>query len=543
MLPKPTYTGGAPASRNASRSAGSGRSSGRIHAPVCTTSRSGVACHGPRTGSAASHGPVGEDVVADVVHRRQADRRPVGVQRLAEQRVDALGVQLPQHPVVGLLRRERLARPRQRRVVRRRQPRPGRTSRTRRGCPASRPPTARRPAGIKPVATSASHPSAAAASASNCAATNSAARRGSPARRRRPRARAPARAPTGRAAPAARRHRASSSANSSSGGAHTRTSAPSSRNCTASPTSGSTSPRDPYVDNNTRIRDSPFPQVLASAGDSAARPGSCRKPPGALYVESGREWELLPFALSSAVDGQHRSEDRAVLRAEHLPASRVRSRYRGAMPAKPPAVEIEVDDRVVRVSNPDRVYFPESGATKLDLVEYYLAVGPGIVNALFERPCMLHRFPKGLAGDKVHQKRLPAGAPPWVETVQLHFPRWNRTADELCVTELGQRDLGGADVDRRVPPLEQPARGHREAGRVAHRPRPGAVVRLRRGAAGRGRRPRGARRPRRRRVPEDQRRRGPARLRPDPARRTASRTYAAPRSPSPARSSGAPPTT
>ena len=95
-----------------------------------------------------------------------------------------------------------------------------------------------------------------------------------------------------------------------------------------------------------------------------------------------------------------------------------------------------MDDRVVRVSNPDRVYFPESGATKLDLVEYYLAVGEGIVNALYERPCMLHRFPKGLAGDKVHQKRIPGGAPPWLETVQLHFPRWNRTADELCVTEL-----------------------------------------------------------------------------------------------------------
>jgi DNA ligase D len=102
-----------------------------------------------------------------------------------------------------------------------------------------------------------------------------------------------------------------------------------------------------------------------------------------------------------------------------------------------PATEIEVDNRVVRVSNPDRVYFPELGATKMDLVEYSLAVGPGIVNALWERPCMLHRFPKGLAGDKVHQKRLPQGAPDWVETVQLHFPRWNRTADELCVTELG----------------------------------------------------------------------------------------------------------
>ncbi|SFC79095.1 DNA ligase D [Nocardioides terrae] len=105
-----------------------------------------------------------------------------------------------------------------------------------------------------------------------------------------------------------------------------------------------------------------------------------------------------------------------------------------------PFVEIEVDDRVVKVTNPERVYFPKLGLTKLDLVDYYLAVGPGIVNALFERPCMLHRFPKGLTGEpgeKVHQKRLPAGAPDWVETVQLFFPRWKRTADELCVTELG----------------------------------------------------------------------------------------------------------
>lgn len=104
-------------------------------------------------------------------------------------------------------------------------------------------------------------------------------------------------------------------------------------------------------------------------------------------------------------------------------------------------VEIEVDDRVVRVSNPDRVYFGLRGETKLDLVEYYLCVGDGILNALRERPCMLHRFPKGVTGnpkDKVHQKRLPKGAPEWMETVRLHFPRWNRYADELCVTELAQ---------------------------------------------------------------------------------------------------------
>ncbi len=101
-----------------------------------------------------------------------------------------------------------------------------------------------------------------------------------------------------------------------------------------------------------------------------------------------------------------------------------------------PVEEIEVEDKIVRVTNPDRVYFPERGWTKLDLVEYYLAVGDGIVNALFERPCMLHRFPKGLAGDKVHQKKVPASAPPWLETVSIHFPRFDRDVNELCVTEL-----------------------------------------------------------------------------------------------------------
>jgi DNA ligase D len=106
--------------------------------------------------------------------------------------------------------------------------------------------------------------------------------------------------------------------------------------------------------------------------------------------------------------------------------------------SKPPAIEVPVGDRTVRVSNPDRVYFPAIGATKLDLVRYYLAVGPGIVNALRERPCMLHRFPTGLDGEKVHQKRLPAGAPPWVGTVRLHFPRYGLHADELCVTELAE---------------------------------------------------------------------------------------------------------
>src|SRR6266511_1845849 len=104
--------------------------------------------------------------------------------------------------------------------------------------------------------------------------------------------------------------------------------------------------------------------------------------------------------------------------------------------SKSPSVEIEVGPHTVRVSNPDRVYFPEIGATKLDLVNYYLSVGDGVVRALRERPCMLHRFPDGLAGEKVHQKRIPHGAPPWLQTVRVTFPRYGLHADELCVTEL-----------------------------------------------------------------------------------------------------------
>jgi DNA ligase D len=100
------------------------------------------------------------------------------------------------------------------------------------------------------------------------------------------------------------------------------------------------------------------------------------------------------------------------------------------------AIELAVGERTVRISNPDRVYFAARGETKRDLVDYYLSVGEGIVRALRERPCMLHRFPKGTSEPKVHQKRIPSGAPAWLETVRVTFPRYQRTADELCVTEL-----------------------------------------------------------------------------------------------------------
>jgi DNA ligase D len=105
--------------------------------------------------------------------------------------------------------------------------------------------------------------------------------------------------------------------------------------------------------------------------------------------------------------------------------------------AATPAVEIDVDGQAVRVSNPDKVYFPglgEAGGTKRHLVEYYVAVSEGIVRALRDRPTYLQRFPEGVTGEEIYQKRVPTHAPPWIHTCRVGFPS-GRTADALRVTE------------------------------------------------------------------------------------------------------------
>jgi DNA ligase D len=111
-----------------------------------------------------------------------------------------------------------------------------------------------------------------------------------------------------------------------------------------------------------------------------------------------------------------------------------------------PYEEIEVGARTVRVSNPDKVYFPERGFTKRDIVGYFLAVGDGILGALRERPTTLERWPGGVfegaklstrgdnRGDAFYQKRIPKGAPDWVETARITFPS-GRPAEEVCPTE------------------------------------------------------------------------------------------------------------
>lgn len=102
-----------------------------------------------------------------------------------------------------------------------------------------------------------------------------------------------------------------------------------------------------------------------------------------------------------------------------------------------PFVELEIGGRTVKVTNPDKVFFRTRGETKLALVEYYVAVGEGIVRALYERPTQLKRHPDGAEGEAIYQKRVPEKRPEWIETARVHFPS-GRHADELCVTEVAQ---------------------------------------------------------------------------------------------------------
>ena len=87
-----------------------------------------------------------------------------------------------------------------------------------------------------------------------------------------------------------------------------------------------------------------------------------------------------------------------------------------------PFVELEVGKRVVKLTNPDKVLFPKARKTKLDLARYYVSVGEGIVRALYERPTQLRRFPDGVTGEVIYQKRVPKHHPDWVETARVTFP-------------------------------------------------------------------------------------------------------------------------
>jgi DNA ligase D len=141
-----------------------------------------------------------------------------------------------------------------------------------------------------------------------------------------------------------------------------------------------------------------------------------------------------------------------------------------------PFIELEVGARVVKVTNPDKTLFPAAGYTKRNLVDYYLAVGDGIVRALRERPTQLRRFPEGIEGEEIYQKRVPEKRPEWVEAVRVTFPS-GRHADELCVTEPAQVIWAAnlAVIDFHPWPSRRPDVEHPDELRIDVDPQPGTT--------------------------------------------------------------------
>src|SRR2546425_9907030 len=129
--------------------------------------------------------------------------------------------------------------------------------------------------------------------------------------------------------------------------------------------------------------------------------------------------------------------------------------------AKSQAV-LEVAGREVTITNPDKVFFPQAGHTKLDLAKYYAAVAEGALRGISARPIVLKRYVNGADHEPFFQKRAPKIHPEWVETVELSFPS-GRTAREIVVRDAAQLlwivNLGCIDLNPhpvRADDLEHP---------------------------------------------------------------------------------------
>ncbi|MGA8296806.1 MAG: ATP-dependent DNA ligase, partial [Acidimicrobiales bacterium] len=96
---------------------------------------------------------------------------------------------------------------------------------------------------------------------------------------------------------------------------------------------------------------------------------------------------------------------------------------------------VELGEHSVAISNPDKVYFPELGATKSDLVSYYVEMADAIANTASGRPALLQRFPNGAGGPSFYQKRVPPGAPSWLQTTTVTTPN-GTTSNALVVADI-----------------------------------------------------------------------------------------------------------
>jgi DNA ligase D len=105
------------------------------------------------------------------------------------------------------------------------------------------------------------------------------------------------------------------------------------------------------------------------------------------------------------------------------------------MATKPEETRLELDGREVRITSPDKVFFPERGETKLDLVRYYESVREPLMSTMGGRPVLLQRFPEGAGGTNFFQKRVPKDAPDWLQTAVVSTPN-GTTSNALVVADL-----------------------------------------------------------------------------------------------------------
>ena len=123
---------------------------------------------------------------------------------------------------------------------------------------------------------------------------------------------------------------------------------------------------------------------------------------------------------------------------------------------------VDAAGRKVNITNPEKIFFPRAGYTKLDLVKYYAAVAEGALRGIAGRPIVLKRYVDGAEGQPFFQKRAPEARPEWIETVELRFPS-GRTAREIVVRDAAQLlwivNLGCIDLNPhpvRADDLEHP---------------------------------------------------------------------------------------
>ena len=105
------------------------------------------------------------------------------------------------------------------------------------------------------------------------------------------------------------------------------------------------------------------------------------------------------------------------------------------MGAKAEETTIELDGREVRITSPNKVFFPERGETKLDLVHHYIRVAEPLMRTMGNRPTLMQRFPEGAEGPSFFQKRVPKGTPDWVDTTIVSTPN-GTTSNAMVVRDV-----------------------------------------------------------------------------------------------------------